>query len=242
MKGDYFAWLSHDDVYFPDKLENQIRFLNHIFKTANPPDPEKLLCRGGSVTMNAAGRIIRKRKMQRQTGYLRPVREQILDNMRKHGLGGCTVLLPREAFKEVGGFDERWVTVQDAHMWHRMILGGYTFCYLRKRLVKNRAHREETGRRLREVFEKERAAFQDWLLDCLMERAELQDWRFFRDAGCLDEKYSFRGAARRALGHARVLSPAWKYHIYCLPKFGLYVLAGKVRTVLRSAYWRLVAG
>ena len=27
MKGEYFSWLSHDDVYFPKKIETQIKFL-----------------------------------------------------------------------------------------------------------------------------------------------------------------------------------------------------------------------
>ena len=240
MKGEYFAWLSHDDVYFPDKVENQVRFLGHIFEMMNPPEPGKIALSGGSVTMNAAGKTIRRRKMQKQTGHLRSIKEQILDNMRNHGLSGCTVLIPRESFEEIGGFDEGWVTVQDANMWHRMILGGYTFCYLRKRLVKNRAHKDETGRRLRDVFEKERTAFQDWLLDRMLEMTQLQDWRFFIEVGCLDEKYGFHGPARRALEHAKSLAPAWKYWMICRPKHALYVLAGKVRTFLRSVYWRFV--
>ena len=27
MTGDYFSWLSHDDVYYPNKIEDQINFL-----------------------------------------------------------------------------------------------------------------------------------------------------------------------------------------------------------------------
>lgn len=240
MKGEYFAWLSHDDLYFPDKVASQIEFLNRILDTLNPPDRKKIALSGGSVTINAAGKIIRRRRMQRQSRRLRSAGEQILDNMKNHGLGGCTVLIPREAFEEVGGFDPRWVTVQDADMWHRMILGGYIFCYLQKRLVKNRAHREETGRRLQEVFERERASFQDWLLDRMMEIPQLQDWRFFTSVGCFDAKYSFAGPGRRALACAKSLAPPWKYRLLCRPRYLFYVLLGKVRAVTRKAYWKFV--
>lgn len=34
MRGDYFSWLSHDDLYYPEKIERQIKFLfkRRIFK------------------------------------------------------------------------------------------------------------------------------------------------------------------------------------------------------------------
>ena len=32
MIGEYFSWLSHDDVYYPDKVEFQINYLNLLNK------------------------------------------------------------------------------------------------------------------------------------------------------------------------------------------------------------------
>ena len=28
MTGDFFSWLSHDDLYYPNKIERQLDFLN----------------------------------------------------------------------------------------------------------------------------------------------------------------------------------------------------------------------
>ena len=28
MQGEYFSWLSHDDVYYPEKISTQIEYLN----------------------------------------------------------------------------------------------------------------------------------------------------------------------------------------------------------------------
>jgi glycosyltransferase involved in cell wall biosynthesis len=28
MRGEYFSWLSHDDVYYPDKIETQVEYIN----------------------------------------------------------------------------------------------------------------------------------------------------------------------------------------------------------------------
>ena len=30
MTGEYFSWLSHDDVYYPEKIEKQIQFLSQL--------------------------------------------------------------------------------------------------------------------------------------------------------------------------------------------------------------------
>ena len=30
MKGEYFSWLSHDDVYYPNKVERQVRELEAL--------------------------------------------------------------------------------------------------------------------------------------------------------------------------------------------------------------------
>ena len=30
MKGEYFSWLSHDDLYYPSKIEHQINILNEL--------------------------------------------------------------------------------------------------------------------------------------------------------------------------------------------------------------------
>jgi hypothetical protein len=27
MTGDYFSWLSHDDVYYPEKIEEEVKYL-----------------------------------------------------------------------------------------------------------------------------------------------------------------------------------------------------------------------
>ncbi|QQS65316.1 glycosyltransferase family 2 protein [Candidatus Saccharibacteria bacterium] len=32
MTGDYFSWLSHDDIYYPKKIENQVRFVESLKK------------------------------------------------------------------------------------------------------------------------------------------------------------------------------------------------------------------
>ena len=38
MRGEYFSWLSHDDVYTPDKIEKQVEALSRL------PDKSTLIC------------------------------------------------------------------------------------------------------------------------------------------------------------------------------------------------------
>ena len=35
MEGEWFSWLSHDDLYLPEKIEKQIAFINKL-KAENP--------------------------------------------------------------------------------------------------------------------------------------------------------------------------------------------------------------
>ena len=32
MTGEYFSWLSHDDLYYSKKIEKQIEFIDSIYK------------------------------------------------------------------------------------------------------------------------------------------------------------------------------------------------------------------
>jgi len=127
MTGDYFSWLSHDDLYTEDKVEKELRALHALGRddaviysdyavfTDNPKDALPVHLKGVPPE---------------QFRYWITVENQ---------LHGCTLLIPRRAFDKVGGFDESLRTTQDYDLWYRMAK-EFPFVHIPEVLVKFRSH------------------------------------------------------------------------------------------------------
>jgi glycosyltransferase involved in cell wall biosynthesis len=130
MEGEYFSWLSHDDLYERSKIADQIELVESL---------------GGSHNIVACNA-----RMLYQNGIKKPMKmdSQIFKHLSiflatsaRVGLNGCSLLIPRQALVESGGFNTSLPFTQDYDMWHR--LGdkhGYRFVLLEKELVLYRVH------------------------------------------------------------------------------------------------------
>ncbi len=128
MHGAYFSWLSHDDLYPPDKIEKQIVFLYEH----NAFDD---IIFTGSDYIDSEGRFLYtspRLSIDESRFFYQLVKDRFI--------GGCTLLIPRVAFERCGFFDEALKTVQDYDMWFRMIRAGFKFRYLPIAAVKTRLH------------------------------------------------------------------------------------------------------
>ena len=140
-KGEYISWLSHDDVYMPNKVEEQIQFLhNYLEKNINPP-----ILYSNCYDINEKSEIIGKE----ENANITPIEfyEQLL---LIPFLNGCTTLIPKDAFNKVGYFKENLKTVQDYDMWFKLN-NHYDFILLNKYLIKSRKH-DEMGSLKNEKF------------------------------------------------------------------------------------------
>ena len=137
MKGEYFSWLSHDDLYYPDKIAVQVDELNRL------QDRE-------TVLMSDLDGINEHYEKIYKTDYMgmalqHPPRLQSpiypIIYMRLHG---CTLLIPRKAFDVVGLFDEKCLVAQDFELFYRVFL-KYRYKYIPKILVTARDHSVRQG-------------------------------------------------------------------------------------------------
>lgn len=128
MTGDYFSWLSHDDLYYPDKIASQIHALRGMdsAKTILYSDYE-LLFDDEAKTLQ---KVLLPATPPEQFRYF------ITAN---NSLNGCTLLVPASAFNECGGFNEKLRTTQDYDLWFRMA-EKYKFVHVPEVLVKFRQH------------------------------------------------------------------------------------------------------
>ena len=132
-KGEYISWLSHDDMYYPNKIENQISYLKK-FK-----DNKKIILYSDYYVIDLVSNNSHEYVMHQnlddsgtKTGNLKL--------LFKADLHGCSLLIPKECFEKVGYFDEKLKTTQDYDLWFKFIDQGYLFKYVNKTLISTRRH------------------------------------------------------------------------------------------------------
>jgi glycosyltransferase involved in cell wall biosynthesis len=140
-EGEYFAWLSSDDLFHPRKVEKQVALMveNNVYASYT-----------NYVLIDHHNEVISK-----PAGVSFPNRLQFLKTLRRGCfINGCTVMLNMKVFDEVGDFNPRLLYTQDYDLWLRVV-GKYEFYYLQDPLVKRRIHPEMGTRRYGGAIQKE---------------------------------------------------------------------------------------
>lgn len=128
MTGEYFSWLSHDDLYYSDKIEAQINFLAKLrFKKVFLYSNYSIL-RGKLITP-----VVHNHEMlTRKPKY----------SLLRGCVNGITVMVPKTILDEMGEFDEQLRTAQDYDYWRR-IEKKYDFVHMEDVLSITRLHSEQ---------------------------------------------------------------------------------------------------
>ena len=135
-KGEYISWLSHDDVYFSDKIEKQIEALSKL----NKDKRDKTILYSNWVLIDKDSKKfdefrIEKRYDAMKLNYpLYPILNCIIN--------GCTLLIPKKCFYEVGLFDPKLRATQDYDLWFRMF-PKYNLLFQPNFFVKFRYHESQ---------------------------------------------------------------------------------------------------
>ncbi len=144
MEGEYFSWLSHDDVYYPEKIEKQIKFLEKI-------SSKDVILYSDFELIDKDSKVIEKVKLP----DLDPSNfrfELVLNSF----LHGCTLLIPKEIFYKIGMFNEslEYSGISDYDLWFR-IAEYINFIHMPETLVKGRVHEEQVTNTKRNLHIKE---------------------------------------------------------------------------------------
>jgi glycosyltransferase involved in cell wall biosynthesis len=131
--GHYFSWLSSDDIYEPEKIERQVRFMR---------ERDAVVSYTFYRYIDESNRIIGEPARPDL-----PTHFQFCRSMRRGcHINGCTVMAPLEVLSEAGLFDTSLRFAQDYDLWLRL-LSRYEFHYLDEPLVRYRVHGEMTTKR-----------------------------------------------------------------------------------------------
>lgn len=148
MRGEWFSWLSHDDLYTPQKVEHSIKALNRC----DLREIEKVVVYTDGVLVRSDGSRIKnfKQYFEEERIYLG---EEVAYEIACNGvLCGCCLLIHKTAFDKIGLFDESLRYSQDALMWYSLFLNGYDVYYSQNKDVFGRVHKLQVTNTRRELF------------------------------------------------------------------------------------------
>lgn len=177
MKGDYFSWLSHDDLYFPNHLEKHIEYLrihenekiitfsnfNIIDENSNEKYRETLSC--GLYCYN-----FKLNKIKPEYSLL------------QGEINGGSVLIPRKAFEKCGLFNEKLLCSQEREMWARL-MKYYTFAnipYITNSIREHKSRVTNTNPKILDESNKTRLEIIESLEKETMNRLEGNVYNFYQ--------------------------------------------------------------
>ncbi len=228
MKGTWLSWLSHDDLYLPEKIERQVCRLNEIIDSHPGCDIEKyvLSCQDQRIDEN---RNVLPHRGSTHPTYKDP-NELVAKEIINYTIGGCTVLAAKSAYEKMGGFDERNRTISDADMWFKLMLNGYVFDFSNEILVQSRYHKGMVSIQRSDLVSEEKQAFYSKMIATILPYI---DESMKHEIALSMTKVNIDKAAKVAIDSYKDKNVSFKCSI-------LYAkLYRKGRSVLRDIYRRI---
>lgn len=164
MKGAYFSWLSHDDLYEPNKIEKEVSCLEN--------DKDIVLCRGKQIDFE--GNPLEYEAVCIDSRLDAPGLFHVW-LWKRYELNGLGFLIPKIAFDEAGLFDETLSCMQDLDMWIRIMLKGFSFVCIPDQLVITRIHKNQVTNRNKEGFHTDVMAMRKKHIDLILNTKHVSD-------------------------------------------------------------------
>ena len=130
--GKYIAFLDSDDFWLPAKLAVQVEFL----KCSTGVE----ICQTNEIWMRNGRRVNPKLKHRKPSG---DVFRRSLDLCL---ISPSAVMMTRELFDSVGGFDESFVVCEDYDLWLRIALGHPVYLIEEALVTKRGGHADQLSR------------------------------------------------------------------------------------------------
>ena len=237
MSGEYFSWLSHDDLYTKDKVEIEINALSRMNRD------NVVIYSNYSVFTNDP-----KNAIAVSLKGVPPERFRYWITV-ENSLHGCTLLIPRCAFEKVGNFNESLRTTQDYDLWFRMAK-EFSFVHIPEVLVKFRSHPDQGSHKMagivlaecnellssfvRELNHQEIvSATAKPLAESYAEIASSMFNRGFNEVGNLAEEYAVKNGAAKN-NRVEIMGRKIKYLGNKFVNTGRKILPMKIKSMIKA--------
>ncbi|WP_166240455.1 glycosyltransferase [Paenibacillus turpanensis] len=125
--GEYIAWLSSDDEFHPDKLNNQIKFMLEHNSSLSCTNFDQINEHGAVIQPSANPTYPSPHEFYRTLKSACPV-------------NGCTVIMRKQLLTHVGLFNPVFRYTHDYELWCRALVNGYDIHFLNQPLTRYRVH------------------------------------------------------------------------------------------------------
>lgn len=153
MKGSYFSWLSHDDVYHKNKIKKQIEA---IWQYGN--DHTIVLCEISNIDKKSQPIAFTQKRRSLPSEKSCFWSEALLDLVKNGSFYGCGLLIPKYMLEECGYFRENLRYCQDYLMWLKLFMNKNPLIYIKAELVALRIHEGQLTQTGRDLYHKEALA------------------------------------------------------------------------------------
>ena len=148
MNGDFFSWLSHDDLYKNNKIESQVKLLDNV------DNIQGTIIISSGILIDSEKKVIRN-PIKKIEGSFNGIElfDKFIDGYWLNGLG---FLIPKSAFEQFGNFDISMRYLQDLDLWIRFMHGDFKFILMKDELTFSRVHSMQTTKVQADKFDVDR--------------------------------------------------------------------------------------
>ena len=107
-RAEFVAFLDSDDLWMPDKLQRQLAFMRQ--------HPGCVIAQTQELWLRNGRRVNPGRRHRKRPGDI------FVDSLRTCLISPSAVMMRRELFEAVGGFDERLEACEDYDLWLRLLI------------------------------------------------------------------------------------------------------------------------
>lgn len=160
--GEYISWLSHDDLYYPNKIERQIEELT---KLSNQEKKNTILFSHFDVLNAKKNNLMDVPAIEDFTEDESTYKYKMLNIFFSSRLNGCTLLIPKNLFHEIDTFKKEHITIQDYILFIKFFNNGVKYKYIPEILVTSRHHQDQGTQALMSTHIKELSYLYLWAFD-----------------------------------------------------------------------------
>lgn len=228
MRGEYFSWLSHDDVYNPEKIEKEILALSELEdKTAI------VKCETEFIDGNSMPITLHKKRRNGKYFELKSSNKALTELLRSGTFNGCALLIHKKVFEICGLFDERLRFNQDGFMWSKIFINGFSLLPVRYTGVKSRIHTLQVTRSAYGLFHQDCETMSEYLIPEFIKLTTKKD-RFMFEYAKYNAKYLNTGVVKKIVHTASIKQLSVAERIVS----GIYFIYGKIRNLIKKIYYR----
>lgn len=228
MKGDYFSWLSHDDIYHCQKIEKQISLIDQC-------DEETLIiCETGMIDCDSNTIKSTKKKCRLKVNQLNSWADALNELFKNMSYYGCAFLIPKSAFEKVGYFREDLRYIQDVAMWIQFFTNKMPVMYSRDVLVWLRIHEKQLTQTGRKLFHEESIALAKSVIPKLLCLDEVGN-KFLYEYAMYNARYGNASVVETCIRKGKRLFTVSE--LFNIMAISLY---GQFRPLIRKFYYRFV--